>query len=387
MHNFAVRPIDPRRRGAILIIAMTVSFTMAMVVLVMCRTMAVEAMASANEAALIQADAVERGAEQYAIGLLSTNQAAVMGLTDDYFAAIQVGDGYFWILRPNYEDAWLPLYGFVDECSKLDLNYATVDQLYMLPGMTDEAAPAIVDWRSAGAAQPGGAKDDYYLSLPDPYYCKQSPYETVEEVMLVRGVTREMLYGDGTAPPLGQQSMLGTTNRPLFSDPTLSRGLFDLFTVHAYSPRTGGGGGNQPNRGRVNVNTAPREVLMTLIPFGIQENDVDNLISYRSANVDPSATDTSWVRQVVGNRGDRFNDRICGQSQRYSADILAVSGNGRAFRRVRIVIDSTQTPPAIIYRRDMTDRGWPMDQEILTSLRNGTWAGQTGSSMMGGALR
>jgi type II secretory pathway component PulK len=386
-HNFFARSADPRRRGVILVIAMTVSFTMAMVVLVLCRTMAVEALASANEAALIQADAIERGAEQYAIGLLSVNQAGVMALTDDYFAGIQVGDGYFWILRPTYDDPWLPMFGFVDECAKLDLNYATIDQLYMLPGMTDEAAPAIIDWRGTGS-QPGGAKDDYYLSLADPYYCKQSPYETVEELLLVRGVPREMLYGDGTAPPLGQQSVMGSSNRPLFSDPTLSRGLFDLFTVHAYSPRTGGGGGNnQPNRGRVNVNTAPREVLMTLIPFGVSETDIDTLVSYRSANVDPSAGDTSWVNAAIGNRGNNFNNRICGQSLRYSADILAVSGNGRAFKRVRIVIDSTQTPPAIVYRRDMTDRGWPMDQEILTSLRNSTWAGQTGSSMMGGALR
>src|SRR5689334_18028282 len=89
-----------RRRGTVLIVAMTVSFTLATVVLVLCRSMSVEATAAANQASAIQADAVERGAEQYVIGLLSQNGVATMGLGDEYFAGIQIGDGYFWVLRP-----------------------------------------------------------------------------------------------------------------------------------------------------------------------------------------------------------------------------------------------------------------------------------------------
>src|SRR5262245_33560889 len=104
--NFRPRP---RQRGTILIVTIVVIFTMAMIVLVMCRTTATEVMASANQAAMIQAEAVERGAEQYAIGLLETAKTSgqpVLGLTEDYFAGIQVGEGYFWFLRPNYGDQW-----------------------------------------------------------------------------------------------------------------------------------------------------------------------------------------------------------------------------------------------------------------------------------------
>ena len=61
--------------------------------------------------------------------------------------------------------------------------------------------------------------------------------------------------------------------------------------------------------------------------------------------------------------------RSCAYSRR--ADIVAVSSDGRAFKRVRIVIDASQynplasssgstTPPSvIIYRKDLTAYGWP----------------------------
>ncbi|HEY7087383.1 MAG TPA: hypothetical protein VH518_04790 [Tepidisphaeraceae bacterium] len=398
-----------RRRGTILIVTMAVSFTLAGVVLVLCRSMAVEAIASANEAAGVQADAIERGAEQYVLGLLFNNSTQpVMALTDDYFAGIPVGDGFFWILRPGYDDPSLPAFGLVDEASKLDINRATVDQLMMIPGMTDDVAAAIVDWHSGTNAQPqaGGAKDDYYLSLPDPYYCKNAPYETVEELLLVRGVTRQMLYGDGTAPPLGDTStVMQGDNNLNFNNPNLSRGLYDLFTVNSQARVTNviGGGGNVGGAtstvtpGRINVNTAPREVLMC-IP-GLTQADVDAIVAYRGSNLTMDNTTTNWLSTAMGhNPGGDVANAITGSSLRYSADILAVSGNGRAFKRVRIIVDTTTQPMSIIYRRDITERGWPMDTQILTSLRNGTYAGQatgtsggshfgSSSSSMGGALR
>ena len=71
-------------------------------------------------------------------------------------------------------------------------------------------------------------------------------------------------------------------------------------------------------------------------------------------------------------------------SSQYSADILAASIDGRAFRRVRIVVDisSTNAPPRIIYRRDLTDRGWPLDPQTLAGLREGRGPGTTNG--MGG---
>ena len=63
--------------------------------------------------------------------------------------------------------------------------------------------------------------------------------------------------------------------------------------------------------------------------------------------------------------------RITGRSYQYSADIVAVSGDGRAFKRVRIVVDAGQTPPKIVYRKDLTALGWPLPQDIRDALRSG----------------
>jgi len=203
------------RRGTILIVTMLVVFALAAAVLAMSRSMRVEMMASANSAAAVQASAVERGAEQYVLGILAENGSDVMTMTEDNFAGIQVGDGYFWLLRPNYDDNTLPIYGLVDECSKLDLNISrsgatgmsearAYNMLLNLPGMTEDIPPAIIDWIDADDDMSnqgtGGAESQYYLTLPEPYSPKNDRFESVEELLMVRGVTRQMLYGDGTIP-------------------------------------------------------------------------------------------------------------------------------------------------------------------------------------------
>ena len=59
----STRHLRGHRHGTILIVTMFICFTVAGVVLVLCRNMRVEAVASANLAASVQASSVERGAE------------------------------------------------------------------------------------------------------------------------------------------------------------------------------------------------------------------------------------------------------------------------------------------------------------------------------------
>jgi DNA uptake protein ComE-like DNA-binding protein len=140
-------------------------------------------------------------------------------------------------------------------------------------------------------------------------------------------------------------------------------------------------------KGRINVNTAPRDVLLTLP--GLEDGDVDRLISQRQG---AAAGDTSvaWVADALDKKAIGLGNLITGTSYQYSADIVAVSGNGRAYKRCRIVVNAAGTTPQIVYRRDLTDRGWPMDPEILASLRSGqgqqSWAGARGA-MPGGSFR
>ena len=68
---------------------------------------------------------------------------------------------------------------------------------------------------------------------------------------------------------------------------------------------------------------------------------------------------------------------VTARSYQYSADIVATSGDGRAYRRVRIVIDAQATPAKIIYRKDLTSLGWPLGPDVKAQLKSGQGVTQT----------
>lgn len=70
-------------------------------------------------------------------------------------------------------------------------------QLLMgLPGMTEEIADAILDWIDEDEEpREFGAESDYYSQLPNPYRALNEPLQSVEQLLLVRGVTPQMLFG------------------------------------------------------------------------------------------------------------------------------------------------------------------------------------------------
>lgn len=70
-------------------------------------------------------------------------------------------------------------------------------RLLMIPGMTDELADAILDFIDDDETpRTNGCESEYYESLQAPYSSKNSPLESLDELLLVRGVTAEMLYGE-----------------------------------------------------------------------------------------------------------------------------------------------------------------------------------------------
>jgi general secretion pathway protein K len=138
-----------------------------------------------------------------------------------------------------------------DESGKVDIN-TTPDiilrnllrnldiELALIDGIVD----SIMDWKDPDELHRlNGAESDYYMTLPKPYRAKNEPFSTLEELLLVKGITQEILYG--------------TKDR---------KGLLDFITVHS-GPRG------------INVNTAQREVLIS-IP-GITEKIADEIISRR----------------------------------------------------------------------------------------------------------
>ena len=97
-------------------------------------------------------------------------------------------------------------YGLEDESTRLNLNTllmaeeqqegSAVQLLMSLPGMTEEIADAILDWLDTDdEPRELGAEIDYYSGMSPAYACKNGPLESVEELLLVRGVTPRLLFG------------------------------------------------------------------------------------------------------------------------------------------------------------------------------------------------
>lgn len=139
------------------------------------------------------------------------------------------------------------------ETGKLDINMVPdvlLKNLVKQLGLQDEDADMLVDsiedWKDpSGLARPNGAGSDYYESLPTPYKPKGAPFEELEELLLVKGVTPGLLYGDGK-----------------------KKGLIDLLTVNSKGTA-------------LNVNYAPKEVLLALPGMG--PDIADQLIDYRES--------------------------------------------------------------------------------------------------------
>src|SRR5262249_41429140 len=60
-----------------------------------------------------------------------------------------------------------------------------------------EIANSILDWMDADSdPRPGGAEDEYYMALTPPYHCKNGPLDSLEELLFVKGVTPQLLFGN-----------------------------------------------------------------------------------------------------------------------------------------------------------------------------------------------
>ena len=90
-----------------------------------------------------------------------------------------------------------------NESGKVNLNRANVRLLKIMLNAfdledreKDVIVDSIIDWRDKNNLHRlNGAEDDYYLALPEPYECKDGDFDSIDELLLVRGVTKELFYG------------------------------------------------------------------------------------------------------------------------------------------------------------------------------------------------
>jgi len=174
----------------------------------------------------------------------------------------------------------------VDEESKIDLN--KTDQIVLssllsrVLELKDEdavkLAAALLDWRQYGESEVTGFfSEDYYSNLQYPYPKKNIDYESPDEMLLVKGMTKQA-YDK----------------------------LTDYVTIYG--------------DGAVNINTASREVLIAL---GLQDSLVEKILSVRRGKdvnavtaLQPSemrAIDALNMRGILGTNSYYFSIKALGR--------------------------------------------------------------------------
>ncbi len=104
---------------------------------------------------------------------------------------------YYSVYSRNEADRDEVRFGLTDEASKLNLNEATAEMLEKLPRMTPYLVEGLLDFLdSDDTPRPEGAEQEYYSALPTPYRIANGPLATLDELLLVRGFTPALLYGE-----------------------------------------------------------------------------------------------------------------------------------------------------------------------------------------------
>ncbi|MCX6904447.1 MAG: type II secretion system protein GspK [Verrucomicrobia bacterium] len=226
--------------GSVLIIVLWVAFGLVAITLYFGSTMIFEFRAADNRVAGLAADQAIEGAARYVNYLLlnlGTN-GMVPDPTTYYRDAVPIGEAHFWFIgRDNNSQIKTntPTFALVDEASKLNLNTVGLTNLQWLPNITPEFAAAMVDWRDTDSTvTDGGAEAMTYATLQPPYLCKDTNFESVDELRLVYGATMDLLIGEDE----NRNGVLDDNEYDANGNKQVDPGILEYVTVFSREPNT-----------------------------------------------------------------------------------------------------------------------------------------------------
>ena len=205
----------------------------------------------------------------------------------EQFREVALGRGRFSILRRGRPDEGGGIvYGVSDEESRLNVNTAAIEELAKLEGMTPEVAAAIQDWRDGdNTITPGGAEIEYYAGLRPPSQPRNGPLLTVRELLMVRGVTSQLLLGRDTK----QNGMVGDGESG-WADPR-EMGWAALLTADSTVENV-----NAAGQDRVDLQSADEATLTGV--RGVTPQIAKAIVAHRGQNKFTSLADLLDVRAV-----------------------------------------------------------------------------------------
>lgn len=196
-----------------------------------------------------------------------------------------------------------------DESGKINLNTLSdnsgiiLKNLLMNNGVAEDTASIIVDsildWKDGdNLHRLNGAEDDYYQSLPRPYKAKNAAFDSLEELVFVRGISKAILQGSAD-----------------------KKGILPFCTIYSKTDK-------------INLNAAPPEVLKA-IP-GMTDDMIQRIVEYR--DLSPAAK----VQPIAGLIGGDFNAIAryvtTAESNIYTIDAIGYKDNEKRNYAIQAIV-------------------------------------------------
>lgn len=272
------KPLFHDPRGIALITVLLIIVVLVAVVIELNRSSRADIYDAANISDGIKLSYIAKSGFYGAATLLTTSNKDYDTLLDNWAHTEQISmqsntlfpEGYF-VTRVEDEAGKIPLNRLVNGD---DFNPEIRDMLIRLLSQPEfgldekkvlEIVDSIKDWIDADDnVTELGAESAYYSTQDPPYKAKNTSFDCIEELLMVKGVTKEIFYGTKEKPSLA-----------------------------AFVTADGDG--------LININTAPKMVLRSLAE-GITPEVADQLDEYRTKEGN-DLSESQWYKQVPGMSG------------------------------------------------------------------------------------
>ncbi len=227
----------------------------------------------------IELTCIAKSGFNYACAVLSEDDPAVDSLHEDWAdqkllssnSATMFGDGRFEVRIIDYSGK-IPVNSVVEgaKFEALLTRFLSLEEFALESEDVGNLVDAIKDWVDPDdEITKFGAENGYYQALERSCSCKNAPLDSVEELLFVKGITKELFYG--------------TKEKP---------GISGYLTVY----------GN----GRININTADSLVLRSLSDQ-IDQEMVEEMVAYRGDEKN-DLNNPSWYKNIPGMSHVNMND-------------------------------------------------------------------------------
>ena len=225
--------------------------------------------------------------------------------------------------------------------SKFNINSA--DQPLLQQTLTAMGADAnaisvvtdsILDWIDPDdATRPAGAETDYYLGQLPSYNAKNAPIDNLDELQLVKGVTRDMFNGGSSTPSKTPfpEHQLGFGHAP-GQEPNYAFGLKDVFTPFSLGRINILTAGDQVRQLIPGMDTATSQAIETALNSDPPIRNIPQLLAAAGMNNSPAAAQIMNYMDIRGSTYEVHATATIGQlSHEYTAVVFRNGPNVQVF--------------------------------------------------------